>query len=229
MLNLSEIFYSLQGEGPYCGTPAIFVRLSGCNLRCQWGSSICDTPYTSWKPETSLVQIEEIVSQVQSAHARCKTVIITGGEPTLQGGLEDLCEALKVGNYSIHLETNGTRAIPPHCDVVICSPKLKDSTPSGKYAALHQRERQLWAGLRSLPKANLYLKFVIGENPAIEEIQEIVASLQSPPDKVYLMPEGTCRKQVLERGPRVAELAKSLGYRFSTRMHILLWDQARGV
>src|SRR5215469_18951154 len=74
-LNVSEIFYSIQGEGLLAGVPSVFVRLSGCNLRCTW----CDTPYTSWEPQGAETTIESIVERVRGYS--CAHVVVTGGEP----------------------------------------------------------------------------------------------------------------------------------------------------
>ena len=86
---ISEIFYSIQGEGELTGVPSVFVRTSGCNLRCRW----CDTPYASWKPEGDEMDIDEIVAQV--CEHPTKYVVVTGGEPMVAKGIADLMTALK--------------------------------------------------------------------------------------------------------------------------------------
>lgn len=115
---VNEIFYSLQGEGRYAGTPAVFVRFSGCNLRC----SFCDTDYESGR-EMSEEAIVEAVSEYPARH-----VILTGGEPTLQL-TASLAEKLHAAGCTIHLETNGTRPLPEGCriDWITCSPKAGGS------------------------------------------------------------------------------------------------------
>ncbi|WP_304211730.1 radical SAM protein [Phocaeicola plebeius] len=113
MKKINEIFYSLQGEGFHVGTPAVFVRFSGCNLKCEF----CDTRHE----EGVMMSDEEIVEQV--CQYPCKTVILTGGEPGLWVD-EDLVAALhKVGKY-VCIETNGTCVLPESIDWVTCSPKL---------------------------------------------------------------------------------------------------------
>ncbi len=111
---VNEIFYSLQGEGRHAGTPAVFVRLSGCNMRC----AFCDTQHQTGTQMTA----EEIVAAIAEYPAR--TVIITGGEPTLQLDAE-LTDALHNAGYSIHLETNGTLPLQEGVTVdwLTCSPK----------------------------------------------------------------------------------------------------------
>src|SRR5215468_6475752 len=88
-LKVSEIFYSIQGEGMLAGVPSLFVRLSGCNLRCTW----CDTPYTSWSPEGSEMAIAEIVDEARRYPA--KHTVVTGGEPMLAPDIVALTQALR--------------------------------------------------------------------------------------------------------------------------------------
>ncbi len=111
---VNEIFYSLQGEGCHTGTPAVFLRLAGCNLQCPF----CDTQHQSFTPMTA----EDIVAAVSQYPAR--TVIVTGGEPTLQLDAE-LTTALHEAGFCIHLETNGTQPLREGISVdwLTCSPK----------------------------------------------------------------------------------------------------------
>ena len=109
---VNEIFYSLQGEGYYTGTPAVFLRLSGCNLHCPF----CDTDHAAATPMTA----EEIADAVAAYPAR--HLVITGGEPTLQLD-SDLLRALKARRFYVQIETNGTGKVPPEVDWVTCSPK----------------------------------------------------------------------------------------------------------
>src|SRR6187402_924568 len=97
---ISEIFYSLQGEGELTGVPSVFVRTSGCNLRCSW----CDTPYASWNPEGEPRSVAQIVSAVQ-AHASARHVVLTGGEPMIAKEIRELAAALKALEYHITIET----------------------------------------------------------------------------------------------------------------------------
>ena len=112
MRKINEIFYSLQGEGFHTGTPAVFVRFSGCNLRC----SFCDTRHE----EGVMMTDEEIVEKVSSFPARM--VILTGGEPSLWID-KALISRLREAGKQICIETNGTRPLPDGIDWVTCSPK----------------------------------------------------------------------------------------------------------
>ena len=111
-MKVNEIFYSIQGEGFYSGTPAIFIRFSGCNLRCPF----CDTKHQDGK-EMSVSDIIEEISVMKS-----KFVVLTGGEPTLQIN-EELINKLHAHGYYIAVETNGTKELPCDVDWVTCSPK----------------------------------------------------------------------------------------------------------
>jgi len=114
-LNISEIFYSIQGEGRFIGTPMTFIRLAGCSLKCSW----CDTKYSWEKGKTRF--ISHIIRDLPKPSSN--KVCITGGEPTEQD-LRPLVEALRKEGYKIHLETNGTREIERELfDWITLSPK----------------------------------------------------------------------------------------------------------
>ena len=111
---VNEIFLSLQGEGFWTGTPMVFLRFSGCNLACPF----CDTSHREYKE----LSVSGIVEEVLEAAGDCRRVCITGGEPTLQLD-RDLIEALHTADFKLHLETNGTQAIPEGLDWITVSPK----------------------------------------------------------------------------------------------------------
>jgi organic radical activating enzyme len=115
-MKINEIFYSLQGEGHYTGTPAVFIRFAGCNLKC----SFCDTDFTSFTEMTE----DDIVKETEQYPTR--HIVITGGEPTLQITPSFIAKLHKAGKY-VQIETNGTNALPEGCDIdwVTCSPKYK--------------------------------------------------------------------------------------------------------
>ena len=114
MYRINEIFYSLQGEGFWTGTPMVFLRFSGCNLRCPF----CDTDHSGYREMSAA----EIVDAVVRAGGDCRRVCVTGGEPSLQ--LDNaLVEALHGAGFRIHVETNGTRSLPEGVDWVTLSPK----------------------------------------------------------------------------------------------------------
>src|SRR5271156_6552213 len=101
-MKLSELFYSIQGEGKLAGVPSVFIRASGCNLRCVW----CDTPYASWQPQGTDVPVDEIVARVREHPAR--HVVLTGGEPLIMPDAAPLCSALHQLGYHLTVETAAT-------------------------------------------------------------------------------------------------------------------------
>jgi 7-carboxy-7-deazaguanine synthase len=223
-LRIAEIFYSLQGEGTLVGVPSVFVRTSGCNLRCSW----CDTPYTSWQPEGEPMTQEEILQRVAEYPAR--HVVVTGGEPLIAPGMAALTEALAARGLHITVETAGTVFAPVACHLMSISPKLANSTPAGAWAERHERLRMQPEVLRRLMCAYSYqLKFVIAAPVDIDEVLQLLSTLQGDPERVMLMPEGRDSATLRERGRWVAEICKQHGFRFTPRLHVELWGERRGV
>ena len=136
-MRIAEIFYSVQGEGSLVGVPSLFVRTSGCNLRCSW----CDTPYTSWNPEGDDLAIDEILDRA-AAFPAAQHVVLTGGEPMIAPGIVELSERFRKRGMHITVETAGTVFTPVACDLMSISPKLSNSTPEGAFRAQHERLRQ---------------------------------------------------------------------------------------
>ncbi|HEV7178568.1 MAG TPA: 7-carboxy-7-deazaguanine synthase QueE [Candidatus Baltobacteraceae bacterium] len=116
MLQLAEIFYSIQGEGMWSGTPAVFVRLAGCNLACDF----CDTDYSL----KFIASVQDVVAKVRETGGDCPMVILTGGEPLAQKATLELIEALRADARRVHIESNGTIYTDLPDDVWVCvSPK----------------------------------------------------------------------------------------------------------
>ena len=128
-MRINEIFYSIQGEGVFTGTPAVFVRLAGCNLKCEF----CDTnhqPYTDMSEEDIVIEVNKFPT---------KHVIVTGGEPSLQ--LTDtLVDRLHHSGHMVHVETNGTNRLPDNVDWITCSPKTDrcELTPVNELKVVYQ-------------------------------------------------------------------------------------------
>jgi 7-carboxy-7-deazaguanine synthase len=223
-MKISEIFYSVQGEGGLVGVPSIFIRTSGCNLRCSW----CDTPYASWHPEGEELPIGRIL-ELTAEYRAARHVVLTGGEPMIMPGIVELSERLRERGLHITIETAGTVHAPVQCDLMSISPKLSNSTPEGAFRAQHERLRIQPDTLRQLISQYDYqLKFVIANLPDLAEAQQLVATLNVPADKVILMPEGISAEVLNERGVWIAELCKEHGYRFSPRLHVHLYGNRRG-
>jgi 7-carboxy-7-deazaguanine synthase len=224
-MKIAEIFYSVQGEGGLVGVPSVFVRTSGCNLRCSW----CDTPYTSWKPEGTEMTIDEIIAQV-ATYESARHVVLTGGEPMIAPGLAELSHRLRARKLHITIETAGTVYTDAACDLMSISPKLSNSTPEGPFRAQHERLRiQTETIQRLMQVCDYQLKFVIAQMEDIAEMQDLLRQLAAPADKVVLMPEGVDAGILSTRGIWLAEICKQYGYRFSPRLHVLLWGNKRGI
>jgi 7-carboxy-7-deazaguanine synthase len=225
-LKVSEIFYSIQGEGMLTGVPSVFVRLSGCNLRCHW----CDTPYASWNPEGVHFTLDEVVQKTLTFGAR--HVVITGGEPLIFPEIVEVTRRFKDLGQHITIETAGTVFADVQCDLMSISPKLSNSTPyerdGGRWADQHERLRLQPETLRKLMNYPHQLKFVIGSPDDLREIRTIVELIGADKSSVMLMPLGTTSEELRERGLWIAELCKQEGYRMSMRLHVSLWGDERG-
>lgn len=223
-MRIAEIFHSIQGEGSLVGVPSVFVRTSGCNLRCVW----CDTPYTSWHPEGDDWTLERIWAAVEEYPA--KHVVLTGGEPMIAREIVDLTRGLRERDRHITVETAGTVFAPVACDLMSISPKLANSTPPGEWQERHERLRiQPEVVRRLMAEYDYQLKFVIARPEDIGEVRELVDALSADAAKVVLMPEGIDPAVLRERGVWLAEVCKNAGFRFSPRLHVDLWGNRRGV
>jgi 7-carboxy-7-deazaguanine synthase len=222
---IAELFYSLQGEGALVGVPSVFIRTSGCNLRCAW----CDTPYTSWQPEGIELSLDQILHEVRAHPAR--HVVVTGGEPMIAHDIVALTRRLREAGMHITLETAGTVFQPVECDLMSISPKLANSTPSDPaWSARHERLRIQPAVLGELMARYPYqLKFVIARREDLDEVRDLIICWKAPRDRVILMPEGVDRETLRERALWLAEVCKEEGFRFSPRLHVDLWGDRRGV
>ncbi|MBN1258750.1 7-carboxy-7-deazaguanine synthase QueE [Candidatus Peregrinibacteria bacterium] len=206
-LRVSEIFMSIQGEGPNVGRPAVFLRLNGCNLRCMW----CDTKYalSGGKRMTEEAVLEQI------KRYPCDRLVITGGEPLLQQ--DDLTPLLKkLKNYRIEVETNGSipLKIGQYIEQINCSPKLKNSGNRAYEPAIRPSKKTIY-------------KFVVKESADLEDIRRFIKTNRIPRESVYLMPEGTKADTLLRRSKWIIEVCKKEGYNFSPRLHILLYGSQR--
>ena len=227
-MRIAEVFYSIQGEGRLIGTPSVFIRTSGCNLRCVW----CDTPYTSWQPEGLEQSIAKILQTVQRHHAR--HVVITGGEPLLARGIEELTDKIRARGAHITIETAATIFKPVACDLVSMSPKLSNSTPwkreNGKFAKMHEARRINYAVIQKFLDAYDYqLKFVVNERNDFAEIQSTLNNLtRVDPTRVMIMPQGQTRSELGRKAKWIVELCKEYGFGFTPRLHIDLFGNRRG-
>lgn len=225
-MKVSEIFYSLQGEGFLAGVPSVFVRFAGCPLRCRW----CDTKYAWAKEAGRQYSPAEVIEQVQQWPSRF--VVVTGGEPMIYSDLPELVQQLKAAGKHVTIETAGIAYIPDvPCDLMSISPKLSNSVPDdAKSAAIHNASRLDIAILRRLiDNYDYQLKFVVHSRADLPEIEETIDKLGNVNrDKVMLMPQAATRDELLAKSPMVADMCKLTGFTFCPRLHVLLWNNTRG-
>lgn len=222
---ISEIFESIQGEGPWAGTTSLFIRTSGCNLRC-W---FCDTPYTSWQPEGEQQSIEQLIEVI--AHSSAPHVVLTGGEPMLVNDIVPLAsESRRLGKV-VTIETAGTVDQPVECDLMAISPKLSNSNPfDAVWGPRHDRTRHQPEVIRALAsRYHAILKFVIDVPTDINEVLQYMASFpEIRPDAVWLMPQARTPEQLIEKSDWVCSAAAQHGFQFSSRLQIERFGNKRG-
>ncbi len=230
-----EIFHTLQGEGPSLGAPAVFLRLSLCNLHCRW----CDTPYTwnwektPWKhqDDRKFSKKEQIIELTPAqlapliSHHQCHRLVLTGGEPLLQQ--KELAELARLLPDLPHLEveTNGTQI--PDDDFLALSPQFNVS-PKLSNSGMDEKLRLIPEALSlfsSHPKA--IFKFVVCTRADLEEVQSLQHRFQLSCDRLFLMPEGRDSDTLHDRSLWLADICRDHGYRFSPRLHVLLWGNER--
>ncbi len=223
---IAEVFCSIQGEGRHAGVPSVFVRTSGCNLRC-W---FCDTPYTSWEPEGQQHSVSELIAQVRSYD--CEHVVITGGEPMLVPDVVPFTEALRGHGHYLTIETAGTVDLPVVADLMSISPKLSNSVPRGTaWADRHESRRHRPDVVRRLiSDYDFQLKFVIDTPGDIVEVEQYLVEFpEIPPRAIWLMAQATEAAALQERSSWVANAAIERRWCFSPRLHVELWGNQRGV
>jgi len=206
VLDIQHIFPTLQGEGPYAGHPAVFVRLGGCNLACDF----CDTEFEDFAGMTIEAIVETIIRQAQNNQQQRvrPLVVITGGEP-LRQNIAPLCTALLKEGFKLQIETNGTlyRPLPPHVNIV-CSPK---NNGNGYFPIREDLLPQITA-----------LKFIISKHrEAYRSVAEVGQTAYAIPVYIQPMDEGDAARNA-ENTAYALELAMRQGYRLSLQLHKLL-------
>jgi organic radical activating enzyme len=234
-----EIFASLQGEGASLGRPSTFVRLSRCNLACVW----CDTAYT-WRfegdnrPHRDEAAFDRKANQIALDEAEVASrvadlppdrLVITGGEPLLQGpGLARMVASLLAmrPGMQVEIETNGTVAPHAALDALVqqynVSPKLAHSGNPADLALIPER-LAAWA-----QDSRAMFKFVIAEPADLPEVLDLQKAYAIPGERIYLMPEGRSSEVLRSRSGWLADFCMNNGLRFTDRLHIHLWGDTRG-
>ena len=224
MLKVVELFPALQGEGKNVGKNLFFIRVSGCVLNC----SFCDTKY-SWKGGEwkSIQQIYDLF-----VASNTQGLVLTGGSPLLyKKAISNLLRYYKFPH--VELETNGVihpdtelsmvGKISNKVTVFNVSPKLANS---GNTKAKRYNPEVLKFYAR-IP--NSIFKFVICQKKDLIEVKEIIKKCQIPKEKIYLMSEGATRSEQNKLMKEVSELAQHNGWNFSPRLHVLIYNNKRGV
>ncbi len=227
-LRIAEVFTSIQGEGHWIGVPSLFIRISGCNLRCSW----CDTPYASWNPEGPTVEVADLLSEI--AQNPVHHVVVTGGEPMLFEPITELCSGLRKLGKKITIETAGTVYRDLECDLMSISPKLANSTPTDTdWEARHESTRIQPNVIKQLVNRYAHVfKFVVNpdDNVAVQltEIEEFLALTCQPPMSVILMAEGTDAETLQRREQALVPVCIEKGYRLTPRYHVTLFGNTKG-
>ncbi len=227
-MKIAEIYKSVQGEGVLTGTPSVFVRASGCNLRC-W---FCDTPYTSWRPEGNDFAVDEIVAQVEEWD--CRHVVLTGGEPMLFAELLPLAEQLRTRGWHITIETAGTLYLPVACDLMSISPKFASSGPDPAehphWSRRHERERYQPEVLqRLITDYDYQLKFVIDSADDVDQVEQFLDAFPTVDgERVLLMPQGQNSHELQQRTTWLEPICQQRGWTFCPRRQIEWYGPVRG-
>ena len=243
-LAVSEHFYSIQGEGKTMGVPAVFLRLTACNLMCggrgtekdkqlhHGATWRCDS-IEVWRSGTSY-EIEEFVELFFNKYEKYFNnrahLIITGGEPTLQQKqldkfLELLIKRLGFKPF-IEIETNGTiipQIIYEHLDLINCSPKLSNSGEPEK-----KRIKPDTLQFLNLSPLTIF-KFVVSSSADVDEIMALITDNNLDLAKIYLMPSAQDQDELKQNTKIVSELCMKHGFNFSTRLQIIIWNETTGV
>ncbi|OLC16595.1 MAG: hypothetical protein AUH29_04535 [Candidatus Rokubacteria bacterium 13_1_40CM_69_27] len=216
-LRVSEVFASIQGEGPSVGTPSVFVRVQGCAVGCGW----CDTKY-SWDPRRGrAVTLEALLAEVKAAGPQ--NVVVTGGEPLESPAFAPLIDGLKALGRRVEVETAGTE-VPPAVEVDQWNVSLKLA-----HSGVAEPRRLRPEAIARFRDLGAWFKFVVGEEGDLDEVLALQARYALPSERIVLMPLGMRREEQVARMPAVVQWCRRHGFRFSPRLHVLIWGPRRGV
>jgi len=225
-VKISEIFYSLQGEGQLAGIPSVFIRVAGCPLRCRW----CDTKYAWDESAGDDYTTEEIIRTI--SQWRCRHIVITGGEPIISPDVVEIVKSIKAVGKHITIETAGIEFVAGlECNLMSISPKMSNSVPRQRsLSAQHEKRRFNLSALQKLIDNYEYqMKFVVDSARDLDEIDKCLEKLTSVSHgKVFLMAQAVTRDEYISKSRMLAEICKRTGFAFSPRLQILLWNNQRG-
>ncbi len=235
-MRIAELFRSVQGEGRLTGTESVFVRASGCNLRCGY----CDTPFASWSPEGDELSVEEIALRVEQRASEAGAggpighAVLTGGEPMLFAELIPLCRRLRELGKHVTVETAGTLYLPVQCDLMSISPKMSNSTPAAtgdpRWTWRHETVRHAPEVVRRLVGEYDYqVKFVVDRPDDLPEVEAYLAELpEIDRAKAMLMPQGTDAEELAEKATWIEPYCAAHGLAYCPRRQIEWFGSRRG-
>jgi 7-carboxy-7-deazaguanine synthase len=219
-MRISELFYSLQGEGLLAGVPSIFIRTAGCNLACRW----CDTRYARDPADGTEMSLDAILARLGS-WPRARHCVVTGGEPTRAAELPELTRRLAAAGLHITIETNATTEPGPLAfHLASLSPKLRHAGPGTP--PIDPERLRAW-----IRRGECQLKLVCAGTADLPEILALQAALAGclPPNRILLMPLTTPDPQeTRERRDAVVRLCLEHGFRYAGRLHLDLFGGRRG-
>jgi organic radical activating enzyme len=244
-LPIVDLHTCIQGEGKFSGVPNFLIRFRGCNLRCQFKDSCCDTPYTSWINSPINYKVEDLICLIL-VNPKIKNAFVTGGEPTINpSALEEVLSILKSYDVSTSIETNGTIIFKSkNLDFVSISPKLCNSIPkAGSFIYINDTSFKVTENHVKRHNLNMdnpdaikffiqnypfQIKFIYSSFEDREEIFNFIKRFKIEEDKVYIMPEGTTSKQLGVKRAEIFEFCLLYGFNYSDRLQILTYENKRG-
>lgn len=258
VLRVSEIFGSIQGEGPFTGRPSVFLRLGHCNLSCAW----CDTPYTWLFTTDRLEKVKRAVAQsasvpsetladvdalrvyekkkelerlpVSEVHSRIDALAGSGSHAVVITGGEPLLHVKPLRRLVPRLLESGYDIEFETNGTLTprCFPPPVHFNVSPKLSNSYQSEetRLNFEVLKEIAeRPSAVLKFVVAKDKDVEEIGAIVKNLGISPARVFVMPQGKSSEAIRERGLWLVDVCREYGYQYSHRVHVELWGDKRGV
>lgn len=224
MLPISEIFYSIQGEGKTAGAPALFLRFAGCDVGCVW----CDTREVWMKGKP--MKKEDIIKTIKKLSNENIHLIITGGEPLIYNNfINELCIDIIHNFKLIEIETSATRV--PFGFIAESERVFFNTSPKLRNSKVREGKRINRTAIKFfLESKRAIFKFVVeNEDDVVELIEDFVKPFNIPNELIYLMPQSQSREEFIKKSIIVVELCKKYKFNFSPRLQLAIWDKKTGI